>query len=88
MIRRFSPGRISKKNQTTNVNRYKLPSVLSSTSLNGQDMKRPKWTMETWGVCVHIHIYTHTHTVGYHSAKTRNKMLPFAATWMDLEVLW
>ena len=27
----------------------------------------------------------HSHTVEYYSAIKKNKILPFAATWMDLE---
>ena len=34
----------------------------------------------------HTHTYTHTHTHdGIHSARKRNKILPLAAAWMDLE---
>ena len=29
----------------------------------------------------------YTHTVEYHSALRKNKTLPFAATWMDLEIV-
>ena len=28
---------------------------------------------------------THSHTMGYYSAIKKNKILPFATTWMDLE---
>ena len=34
--------------------------------------------------CVCIYIYTHTHNEIY-SAIKKNEILPFAATWMDLE---
>ena len=30
-------------------------------------------------------VYTHTHTMEYYSAIKKNKILPLAATWIDLE---
>ena len=41
-------------------------------------------------VCIHIHglsvhTHTHTHTLEYYSAIKRNKIMTFAATWMELE---
>ena len=38
-------------------------------------------------VCVCIHTHTHTHTMEYYSAIKKNEVLPFATTWMDLEVI-
>ena len=35
----------------------------------------------------YIYIYTHTHTMEYYSAIKRNDMVPFAATWIDLEIV-
>ena len=34
-----------------------------------------------------IYIYTHTHTMEYYSAKKRNKIMPFSATRMGLEIV-
>ena len=37
-------------------------------------------------VCVHAHTHTHTHThKGILLSCKKNKILPFAAMWMDLE---
>ena len=40
-----------------------------------------------WCVCVYIYIYifTYLYILEYYSAIKKNKTLPFAATWMDLE---
>ena len=34
---------------------------------------------------VHACTHTHTHTLEYYSAMEKNKMMPFAAMWIDLE---
>ena len=34
----------------------------------------------------HTHTHTHTHTMEYYLAIKKDETMPFAATWMDLEI--
>ena len=36
---------------------------------------------------MHTHTRTHTHTMEYYSAVRRNKIMPLAARWVDLEII-
>ena len=38
-------------------------------------------------IYIYIYIYTHTHTMEYYSAIRKNERSPFAAIWMELEII-
>ena len=84
-----TPGHISKENKNTNSKRYMHPNVHSSTIYNSQDMEATQVPVNRWLDYENIHVYMwyiyHMEwTVDYYSA-IKSEILPFAATWMDLE---
>ena len=77
-----TPGYISGKNKNTNLKRYMHPNVYGSTISIAKTWKQLKcparhnfWFKKLWD--------THTHE--YYSAVKKSEILPFVATWMDLE---
>ena len=38
-------------------------------------------------VCVCVCVYVYTHTMECYSAIKKNEVMPFATTWMDLEII-
>ena len=45
-------------------------------------------TKATMIATTHTHTHTHTHTqTEYYSAIKKNEIMPFVATWMDLEMI-
>ena len=74
-----TPGHISRKGENFNLKRYMHPNVHSSTIYNSQDMEITQAPItDNW-----FKKMCYRSTVEYYS--TIKRIMPFAATWMDLE---
>ena len=72
---------IPRKDENSNLKRYMHPIVHSSTIYNSQDIEATcPWTDE-WVKMGYIY------TMEYYSSIKNNKIMPFAATRMDLEIV-
>ena len=77
-----TPGHLPRQN--CNSKRHVHPSVQSSIIHNNQDTEQSKCPpVDEWIKEDVVHIYT----MEYYSAIKKNKRMPFAATWMQLESL-
>ena len=54
--------------------------TIASTWKQPRRPSTEKWIKKLW--------YIHTHTMEYYSTTKRNKIMPFAATWKDLELFY
>ena len=63
--------------------------IHSSTIYNSQDMEATYVFIHRWmdKDVVYIYIHTHTHTMEYYSSINKNKIMPLAATEMDLGII-
>ena len=76
-----TPGYISEKDKNTNLKRCIHSNVHSSTIFNSQDMEVMQVAINRW-LAEEDLIYTPNELLFSHKKK---EILPFAATWMDLE---
>ena len=79
-------GYLPQKYKNTNSKGYMHPYVCSSIIYNCQDMKAAQVSTNCWmDKDVRVYTYVCVRVMEYYSSIKKNKILPFAMTWMELE---
>ena len=73
-----TPGHISRENHKRSK-RCIYPNIHCSTIYDSQDMEHI--------YCIYIYVCVCIYTVKYYSGTRKNKITPFAATWMGLDMI-